>query len=200
MLEGTDLYSAYAPLMPMEGHPMPLYGEDDHMGNVAPVREVKKKPSSSARQQQEPTLPPPQAPAPPPPPPAQPQPQYNPNDFNSQFNQYYDNEQRMIAVINELQKRNTATAPAAQPRHSKEEKSSEPSYFDRLGSKKKDVIKFLHSALIIVFALAVHFLIHHYFTWYVSNNDLSFERELMLRLLYPIGILFVAWNIMLIFK
>jgi len=183
MLEGTDLYSAWAPLIPTaEQQPYQTTAaaalqekEKDADDIPAPARK-----SSVAVQ-----------PTPPP------QPQYNPSEFNSgQFNQYYDNEQKMLAIINELQKRNAAQTSASQ----KQSAAQGPSYFDRLASKKKDLIKFLHSALIIIFALSVHFLIHHYFGWYLSNNDVSFERELILRLLYPIGILFIGWNIMLIFK
>jgi len=183
MLEGTDLYSAYAPLIPVE---------QPKMASAAPVRErepEEEMPKSVPKA----VLPVPQSPQ------MQPQPQYNPNEFNSQFNQYYDNEQKMLAIISELQKRNT-TQSATSQKNSAAVTSAGPSYFDRLASKKKDLVKFLHSALIIIFALSVHFLIHHYFGWYLSNNDVSFERELILRLLYPIGILFIGWNIMLIFK
>ncbi len=184
MLEGTDLYSAYAPLIQPEQHSMPMYTEE-----VPPMKESKSVPSrQSEHNSQEPKV---SAPIPPTPPASY----AAPNEFNNQFNQYYDNEQRMLAVINELQKRN-----AAQQGGRVSETKAEPSYVDRLGSKKRDVVKFLQSALIIVFALSVHFLINHYFTWYLSNNDVSFEREVLLRLLYPIGILFVGWNLMLIFK
>lgn len=73
--------------------------------------------------------------------------------------------------------------------------SSSPSYIDKLFSAKKDIWKAIQVALIIIFALSVHFILDHYFKIYFASQDLSFERELMTRLLYPLGALFLLWNL-----
>lgn len=72
----------------------------------------------------------------------------------------------------------------------------EDTYWDKLGQKKKDVWRFLQSGLIILFAISIHYLIDHLMRWYLTNNDVSFEREMLLRLLYPVAVIFIAWNIM----
>jgi hypothetical protein len=112
------------------------------------------------------------------------------NSTAMSFNDQYEKEQKLLAIINELKRRQAAGVAGPQ----------QPSYWDKLMSKKKDLIKFFQSALIILFAISIHFLIQHYFQQYISSNDVSFERELILRLLYPIGVAFVAWNVMLIYK
>ena len=71
----------------------------------------------------------------------------------------------------------------------------EESYWDKLSQRKKDVWKFLQSGFIILFAISVHFLIDFLLKYYLQNNDVSFERELLLRILYPIVVVFIAWNI-----
>ncbi len=116
---------------------------------------------------------------------AAPTPLYDASAYNSQ----YSKEQQLLTIINEMKKRQgSANAQSGE------------SYFDKLVARKKEVFKFIHSALIIVFALAIHFLVSHYFDHYLKHNDVSFEREIILRVLYPISIIFIAWNIMLIFK
>lgn len=70
----------------------------------------------------------------------------------------------------------------------------EKSYLDKLFSKKKELSKAVQITLIILLAISIHFVIDHYMKMYINNQGLSFERELMLRLLYPLGILFLLWN------
>ena len=74
------------------------------------------------------------------------------------------------------------------------------SYFDKLFSKKKELGKILQFTLIIVLGLSIHYLIDHYLINYINNNDMSFERQLFLRILYPIGILFILWNLKVFIK
>jgi len=154
MLEGTDLYSAWSPLIEEPKAAEPVIKKTEQ------------------------------------PPPAASTPQSL--EFSQGFNEQYEKEQKLLAVINELKRRQATTTPVSP--------SSGPSYWDKLQAKKKELVKFLQSALIIVFALSVHFLIHHYFTQYIASNDVSFERELILRVLYPVGVAFIAWNVMLIYK
>jgi len=170
MLEGTDLYSAYAPLMPTaKEEPIMMASSGDAIDTHAPQQQMESSKQYAADPPANPTM-----------------------STAASFHEQYEKEQKLIAIINELKKRQAAAVSGGG--------GSGPSYWDKLMAKKKDIIKFLQSALIIVFALSVHFLISHYFQQYISSNDVSFERELILRLLYPIGIVFIAWNVMLIFK
>jgi hypothetical protein len=85
--------------------------------------------------------------------------------------------------------------PPQQRQMQQQNYSNNTSYIDRLISAKKDVWKAVQVALIIILALSVHFILDHYLKIYFSSQDLSFERELMTRLLYPLGALFLLWNL-----
>jgi hypothetical protein len=91
---------------------------------------------------------------------------------------------RIALLVNELKKQQMLTA-------NMQEQSS---YIDKLFSKKKDMLKVLQLALVIVLAMSIHFIIDHYLRNYIKNSDLSFERELLLRFLYPFALLFILWN------
>ena len=84
--------------------------------------------------------------------------------------------------------------PQPQPQRIVDMEYEKPSYFDKLFSKKRELWKALQIALIIILALSLHVLIDYYMKMYFSNNALSFERDLLIRLLYPIGIIFLLWN------
>jgi hypothetical protein len=99
----------------------------------------------------------------------------------------YNNEQqdpRIAVLLNELKKQQKIVANI----------ENQNGYFDKLGSKRKDVMRILQLSLVIVLALSLHFIIDHYLKNYIKNNDLSFERELIIRLLYPIAVVFIIWN------
>ena len=68
-------------------------------------------------------------------------------------------------------------------------------YFDKLFSRKKEFLKLLQWVLIVLLAIAIHGFIKYYLYQYLSNGDFSFEREMVIRALYPLGILFVLWNL-----
>jgi hypothetical protein len=91
---------------------------------------------------------------------------------------------RITLLLNELKKQQMITANMQE----------QTGYIDRLFSKKKDMLKVLQLALVIVLAMSIHFIVDHYLRNYIKNNDLSFERELVIRLLYPFALLFILWN------
>lgn len=93
-------------------------------------------------------------------------------------------EAKIALLVNELKKQQKLTANMQQ----------QSSYLDKLFAKKKDVLKIIQFSLIIVLAMSIHFIIDHYLRYYIKNNDLTFERELILRLIYPLSIIFIIWN------
>ena len=138
----------------------------------------------------------PQSPSPPPPPPKQaathpkqmpPTPHDEPvYDFNKEFEkmqavkaQYMLQPQAQVVAV---------PAPAPSPADSQ-------GYFDKLFSRKKDFLKLLQWVLIVLLAIAIHGFIKYYLYQYLSNGDFSFEREMVIRALYPLGILFILWNL-----
>lgn len=115
--------------------------------------------------------------------------QYDANTINRQ----YDQEQRLVKAINQLKKQK-------QESFVQQQYQSQPSYFDKLFGKKKEVGKVLQLSLIIVLGLSIYYLIDHYLSQYISEHDLSFERQLFIRLLYPLSILFILWNLRVFIK
>ena len=93
-------------------------------------------------------------------------------------------EAKIALLVNELKKQQKLTANMQQ----------QSSYLDKLFAKKKDVLKIIQFSLIIVLAMSIHFIIDHYLKYYIKNNDLTFERELIIRLIYPLSIIFMIWN------
>ena len=71
---------------------------------------------------------------------------------------------------------------------------SSPSYLDQLGSKRKEVIKVIGYALMILFALTLYTGIDFWLKDLIEVHDLSFKQELGIRMAYPLLVLFVMWN------
>jgi hypothetical protein len=113
---------------------------------------------------------------------------FDPSMFNKQFEQ----EQKVAFLVNELKKQKAATAAAIQqPMY----QHYEESYIDKLMNKKKEILKFVQSGLIILFAISIHFVVDFLLKHYLQTYEVSFNREVMLRVLYPVSIVFVAWNL-----
>jgi len=181
MLEGTDLFQAYQPL-----NSYGSYSEDagEPTSSQQQPRQVQQAPAGPAKEPQKAKEPIPQQQAPL----VQ---QQNPDDVRGMmydagsFNKQYEQEQRILQAINSMQNK---------PKVEQVVTSQQPSYFDKLFSKKKDLGRLFQFSLIIVLGLSIHCLIKHYMKTYLSEHDLTFERQLFLRLLYPLSVLFVLWN------
>lgn len=97
----------------------------------------------------------------------------------------YDQEQKLMSILTEIKKQKGAVQPTQEPQ----------SYIDKLFSKKKELFKAMQISFIILLAISIHFIIDHYLKLYINNTDLSFEREMFIRILYPLAILFILWNL-----
>lgn len=117
-------------------------------------------------------------------------PQYDPSSFNRQFEQ----EQKIAVLVNELKKQKAREYQYAAP------VEPEEGYWDRMAGKKKELFKFVQSGLIILFAISLHFIIDFLLKQYLQSNDVSYNREVLIRVLYPVGVLFIAWNIIAFMK
>lgn len=194
MLEGTDLSSAYQ--HSLVGAANGYDGESSYAsffddggrgggGGLESPRQQQSKPNTVERQErpeiQQPAIPQQQSAG------------YDANLFNKQ----YEQEQRIIRAINELKKRKDEASTSSQVQTNG---PAQPSYFDKLFGKKKEVGKIIQAALIVALGISIYFLIEHYLKEYLSEHDLSFERQLGLRLLFPLSILFIIWNLRVFIK
>lgn len=101
-------------------------------------------------------------------------------------------EQKLMTILNEIKKqKNYAKQSVVEP---------EPSYIDKLFSKKKELIKLLQFSLIVILALSVHGIVDLYLKDFIENNDFSDSRVFIIRLLYPLFVLFLLWNLKIFIK
>lgn len=117
------------------------------------------------------------------------QPVLQTNFDNSIYTRTLEQDQKIAILVNELKK---------QKEKQKYEYSSD-TYWDKLIYKRKELFKFIQSSFIILFAISLHLIIDHYIKYYVSKYDISPERELLIKLLYPLSVLFIAWNLLTFF-
>lgn len=87
---------------------------------------------------------------------------------------------------------NAQPPPSSKPQ---QQQQVELGYVDQLVSKKKDVAKLILMALVILLALATHNVLDFVMRNYVIDNGLSFRQEIGLRVLYPVLIIFILWNL-----
>ena len=67
------------------------------------------------------------------------------------------------------------------------------SFIDSFFRKKKEMIRFVSVSLIIMFALALHQILSELLGEYIDTKDMSRNKELITKFLYPISILATAW-------
>lgn len=207
MLEGTDISSAYSPIM--DSGLSSTYGggssqdlsydalipQDIQMPpqkKSQPIPQLKLQPAQQrpaidllpasnpinqqlAQAQQQQMIQKPQAPS------------FDSSSFNKQFDMNQDVMRRRLAAQAQQQQM-YQNHMAYMPMH-------EDTYWDKLANKKKEIWKFFQSGLIILLAISIHFLIDFLLRHYLENHEISFERELMIRMLYPLAVVFLAWNI-----
>lgn len=70
---------------------------------------------------------------------------------------------------------------------------AEPSFMDRLASKKADVMKLVALSLVVLLGISSDRMISHYLSGYISKSFLTDMQELLVRLAYPVGVIIVLW-------
>lgn len=70
-----------------------------------------------------------------------------------------------------------------------------PSYMDKFWNKRREVVKLASLSLVVVLALALHQWITFVVDRYVSTARLTLQQETILRLSYPVFVLFFLWHL-----
>lgn len=121
--------------------------------------------------------------------PKQTDPIYNAETINQQYNMEQAILRQAYAMANAKQQQQ-------KPAVAVESYSNEGGgYFDMLGSKKKDMLKLIIIAVMILLAMSVHSFTSFWLKEFITSSELSFRQELGVRLLYPIVVLFLLWNL-----
>lgn len=69
------------------------------------------------------------------------------------------------------------------------------SYFDAMVNKKRDVLKMVSFAVIILLAISIHTVADFSLKEIIMSNDFTFKQEVGVRLVYPLAVVFLLWNI-----
>jgi hypothetical protein len=200
MLLGTELEEAYdispmqlnsrvaevGPSQSIPSQPIPRPAVQQH--HQMPATQQQPIPQNNvARAPQPPQAPPPSGPM------------YNANQYNQQYNyeqaairQAYLDQQYRLAQVQSMASGNRQSNNASSQRASD---NNELGYFDMLGSKKRDMLKLVIMAMMILLALSLHSLVSFWMKEYLDSNDFSFRQEVGIRLLYPVVVLFILWNL-----
>ena len=109
-------------------------------------------------------------------------PQYDNSKFNSQFE---------MEKFYQAQQQQQNTSPQIQQKNDTE---YEPTYIDKMVSKRKELMKVLTFSMIIMLAIAVHTTFDFWVKESVVLYGWSYNHELGLRLFYPFLLLFILWN------
>jgi len=70
---------------------------------------------------------------------------------------------------------------------------NEPSFWDRLGMRRMEVMKLVGFSLVILLAIAIDKVSNHYLTQYLSEAYLSQFYEAIVRISYPVGVILILW-------
>lgn len=123
-------------------------------------------------------------------PPKQTDPLYNAEAINQQYNMEQAILRQAYAMANAKQQ-----PQASSTKTTVETYNNEGGYFDMLGSKKKDMLKLIIIAVMILLAMSIHSFVSFWLKEYIVSSELSFRQELGVRLLYPVLVLFLLWNL-----
>lgn len=127
--------------------------------------------------------------------------QYNTNDIYNQEpqqpqQQQQNGNQEVDAVIEKMQEKIEKQKKLNELKDEmKKAKNNNESIIDRYIKRKKDVLKLLSFALLILLALSLNDVIKSYLGKYILGNDITEKNEMYLRLAIPLTIYFVIWTI-----
>lgn len=69
------------------------------------------------------------------------------------------------------------------------------SFFDRLSSRRLEILKVFVFSLIILFAISMDRFFTHYLAQYIADSVLTKNQEILIRLSYPVAIILIIWFI-----
>lgn len=174
----TDINQAFAPIMNMhEANAMPtVFVPNETQGSYGELQPPVMQ--AVGTQQQAASSPP----------------QYNPNSFVGL------NQPRAPPPSN-TQPANRSTPIVRQKRQSVERSQPTSSnnnnggYFDVLASRRRDLIKLVILAMVVVLGISIHSLMNFAINEWIVIYKMNLKKESILRGVYPIVVLFMIWNL-----
>lgn len=72
---------------------------------------------------------------------------------------------------------------------------SEPGYFERMGMRRRDLMKLVICAVMVTLGISLHWVGSHYINEWIESSDFDAKQRLAIRVAYPAIIVFVLWNL-----
>ena len=66
---------------------------------------------------------------------------------------------------------------------------------ERYLSKKKDVMKLINISLSVLFAISLHFVFGDLIKEFLTNNDFTNNKEILIKCMYPVSVLLILWTL-----
>lgn len=71
----------------------------------------------------------------------------------------------------------------------------EPGYFERMGLRRRDVMKLVVLSVMVALGISIHWVGSHYITEWIESSDFDAKQRLAIRISYPAIIVFAIWNL-----
>lgn len=71
----------------------------------------------------------------------------------------------------------------------------QPSHIDNMIQKRRDLLKMISIAVIILLAISLHTVVDCGLKELIISHDFSFKQELGIKILYPVIVVFILWNL-----
>lgn len=72
---------------------------------------------------------------------------------------------------------------------------AEPGYFEKMGLRRRDVMKMVVLAVMVTLGISLHWVGSHYITEWIESSDFDAKQRLAIRVAYPAIVVFVLWNL-----
>lgn len=102
-------------------------------------------------------------------------------------------DQDMAVLQAELQRYNESQAQGHAQSPTAHHYAPEPSFFDVMWGRRRDILKLVILSMLVVFAISFHDAISHVLKKYIMENDVTEKSETLLRFAYPLVILLFIW-------
>jgi hypothetical protein len=112
-----------------------------------------------------------------------------------EFHKQIEHKQKMMQAAKELQQQ--INIQPTIPVQKQTVYYPQPSYLDKLISKKKEVMRMVQISIVILFAMSLHHFMKFGLKRIAVVQQWSADRELFARGMYPVMILFILWNMRL---
>jgi len=102
---------------------------------------------------------------------------------------------QLSTPISALPKQETFVTETQPVQKQPQQQHTSPTYTEKMGYKRRDMLKVVTYALMILLALSLYSVIEMVIKETVVSYDLGYKQEVGLRGVYPLLLLFLLWNI-----